>query len=476
MYMRIMFMHSKLLFVTGLIWVCTFMNPILGQDTIRILTEEQFLAIVKTNHPIAKQSDLLVKQANAQLLEARGLFDPFFMFDNQRKTFDGKTYFNYSNGELSVPTWYGVSLYTGIENNTGDFINTELTRNKSSYAGVSIPLLKDLVLDKRRAVLQQSKLFLRQSRSERRNLLNDLFLEAYQAYWNWARNYETYLILGNTIRVNEFRYELVKQSFEQGDRAAIDTSEALAQLLQFQQQREEAWLNYKKSSFELSVFLWSQNQPVYLTERVIPDTIWSKQTFQQVLLPPINEWISNVAQHPKLQMLDFKQQSMEVERKLKFQSMLPKVNLKYNFLQSGYDPLKGVGLNFMDNNYKFGLNVAVPVPNRNGIGQYRSAKIKVQSIQLDRSYMQSTIENKIFYYYNEVSNLRKQIEIVEQARKQYQALFDAEFLKFGLGETTLFLMNMRENKLLEVDRKLIELKAKYLQSIASLNWAAGRLN
>jgi hypothetical protein len=37
-------------------------------------------------------------------------------------------------------------------------------------------------------------------------------------------------------------------------------------------------------------------------------------------------------------------------------------------------------------------------------------------------------------------------------------------------------MNMRENKLLEVDRKLIELKAKYLQSIASLNWAAGRLN
>jgi outer membrane protein TolC len=469
-------MNSAIKKIVFICFISLFSNALHAQDTLRVLKEDAFLSMVRTYHPVAKQGGLLVEMARAELQTIRGAFDPVLYYSNEQKTFDGKNYFNYSNAELAVPTWMGVELYAGLENNFGDFLNTETTTGRTSYAGLSIPVLRDLILDKRRAALQQGKLFMQQSQWEKRNVINDLLLDASFAYWNWAKDYQVFLVLENTIRINEFRYELVKIAFTQGDRAAVDTTEALAQLQAFQQMREEAWLKFRKSSLELSTFLWLQNnQPVYLTDRVIPDTIWVQQNFTNVNLNNLSEWLTQVTtNHPKLQMIDFKLQALEVERRLKFQSLLPKADLKYNFLQRGYT-FGASNLNFFENNYKFGVNVAIPIPNRSGFGQYRSAKIKIQSTGLERSLTALEIENKVRFHYNEVFNLQKQIRIYEDAYKNYVRLFDAEQLKFSLGETTLFLLNTRENKALEALQKLLELKAKLYQAFASLNWASGQL-
>ncbi|HEX4957392.1 MAG TPA: TolC family protein [Lacibacter sp.] len=465
--------YTGLLFVLNLLLV----NTATAQDTVRTMRENEFLSIVRSYHPVAKQGALLVDMARAELQTIRGVFDPTLYYNNDQKTFDGKNYFNYSNAELAVPTWLGVELYAGAENNFGDFLNSESTAGRTSYAGVSIPVLRDLILDKRRAALQQGKLFVQQSRWEQRNVINDLLLDAYNAYWDWARQYQVFLVLENTVRINELRYELLKVSFEQGDRAAIDTTEALAQLQTFIQMREEALLKFRKASLELSTFLWlPDNRPVYITDRVIPDTLWAKQQFGTVNISNLTDWLTQTTtNHPKLQILELKTQSLEVERRLKFQSILPKADVKYNFLQRGYNVLGGSNYNFFENNYKFGINVAIPIPNRTGFGAYRAAKIKLQSIDLERNFTQLNLENKVRFHYNEVMNLQKQIRIYEDAYRNYVRLFEAEQLKFSLGETTVFLLNTRENKALEALQKLLELKSKFYQAFASLNWASGQL-
>lgn len=459
-----------ILYVTA----CTVLQ---AQDTVRVLAEDEFLAIVRQHHPVAKQAGLLVDAARAQLLSIRGNFDPVIFLNNDQKTFDGKNYFNYSNAELAVPTWFGVEVYAGLENNFGDFINPELSASRSSYAGISLPLLKDLILDKRRAALQQGKLFTQQSEFERRTVINDLLFDAYKAYWSWARDYQLLMVLDTTILLNEARYELVRISFQQGDRAGVDTTEALAQLQNFQQQREEAWLNFRKSTLEVSTFLWLQgNTPVYLSERVVPDTLWTSQSFRNFQVDQLSNWITQaVTNHPKLQQIDFKLQVLEVERRLKFQNLLPRLDLKYNFLQQGYNVANSINANFFENNYKFGVNAIIPIPNRSGIGDYRAARIKIKTTELDRSFTELNLENKVRFHYNEVLNLQKQITIYEAAYNNYVRLFDAEQLKFSFGETTLFLLNTRETKVLEAQQKLLELKAKFYQAFASLNWAAGVL-
>jgi outer membrane protein TolC len=457
--------------------ICLSVSKLKAQDSMRTLTEADFLAVVKAHHPVAKQAGLLVDLARAQLLSIRGNFDPLVFVNSDQKTFDGKNYFNYTNAELAVPTWFGVELYAGLENNFGDFTNNEFSLGQSSYAGISIPLLKDLVLDKRRAALQQGKLFTQQSEFERRTVINDLIFEATKSYWNWAKDYQVLMVLDTTIFLNEQRYQLVRISFQQGDRAAVDTTEALVQLQNFQQMREEAWLKFRKSSLELSAYLWlPNNQPAYLTEKVLPDTIWAKQQFTSFPVDALTNWLTQtVTNHPKLQQLDFKLQALEVERRLKFQSLLPKLDLKYNFLQKGYNVGNAFKNNLFENNYKFGVSAVIPIPNRSGIGNYRAARIKIKTTELDRSFTELSLENKVRFHYNEVLNLQKQIDIYEKAYANFVRLFAAEQLRFSLGETTLFLLNSRETKVLEAQQKLLELKTKFYQAFAALNWAAGVL-
>jgi hypothetical protein len=103
--------------------------------------------------------------------------DKAFYIANDQKTFDGKNYFFYSNPELKIPTWYGIEIKGGLENNYGDKLSGENTFGKSSYVGISIPLLKDLIIDKRRSDLAQSKILVNLNQEERQLVVNDLFLD-----------------------------------------------------------------------------------------------------------------------------------------------------------------------------------------------------------------------------------------------------------------------------------------------------------
>ncbi len=53
--------------------------------------------------------------------------------------------------------------------------------------------------------------------------------------------------------------------------------------------------------------------------------------------------------------------------------------------------------------------------------------------------------------------------------ENYTRLFLAEDTRFKMGESSLFLLNASENKMLEAMFKLIELQAKYL-NIKMLNY------
>ena len=57
-----------------------------------------------------------------------------------------------------------------------------------------------------------------------------------------------------------------------------------------------------------------------------------------------------------------------------------------------------------------------------------------------------------------------------------QLLFDAEKLKFENGESSLFLVNSRENKIIEAQIKLLEAQVKYLQTYFYLIYLQGAIN
>lgn len=458
--------------------VCISMaTPVWAQDSLAVLGPVQYLELVRQYHPVVKQAGLMVNNAEAQLLASRGLFDPAVYFTNDQKTFDGKNYYNYNHTTLKVPTWMGIELMAGLENNGGEFTNREVSLGQTSYAGISIPLAKNLLMDRRRAGLAQAKLFVQQSKAEQLLMVNDVLYDAMAAYWNWVADYQAYRILTNAVVINTKRYETLRITVEQGDRPGIDSTEALTQLLSFQAAQANAYNEFLKAGFELSNYLWTQDlQPAVLPATVIPAVNIDDTDPYKMQFKPLNELLDMAGtNHPKLQTYQFKLDALEIERQLKLQSLLPTLNLKYNILSKGYQVWDSFDAATLQNNYKFGLEVGIPLFLRQGRGDYRSAKLKIQATEVDRSATQLGIANKVKQYYNEMLNLLQQLRLQEQALQAYQKVFDVELMKFELGESTLFLLNSRENKVLESRQKVAELKAKYFKSLYAVEWAAGIL-
>jgi len=122
--------------------------------------------------------EIQIDQAKQDLRISRGAFDPVFNYNVGEKTFDGTSYYAYQQPQLSIPTWFGVTVKSGVEQVEGNRVDPTETMGRSSYLGLQIPLGRDLLTDKRRTDLQKAKIAKAASYTERRKMLNDLLLEA----------------------------------------------------------------------------------------------------------------------------------------------------------------------------------------------------------------------------------------------------------------------------------------------------------
>jgi outer membrane protein TolC len=266
------------------------LSTLYAQD--KYLSLEATTAIIRSYHPVVRQAKLEVAQMDAALQAARGLFDPSFYHVLEQKTFNGTDYFNYSSQTLKIPTWFGMDIKAGLANNSGLRTDPSLTAGKSTYVGVSIPVLKGLLFDKRRAAVQQGKLFVRMSQQDQRLVINELLLDANMAYWKWAAAHRVESVLSKALAVSESRYTWVYKAWLSGDRAAIDTVEAMAQLQAVQVMKSQAEYELQKTRLQLDNFLWTPDgKPYDLPDDVLPDTSWLTVPVKNVPIPGLEDML-----------------------------------------------------------------------------------------------------------------------------------------------------------------------------------------
>ena len=431
--------------------------------------------LINQYHPIAKQAEFKVDLSKAALLSSRGAFDPAFYLNNEQKTLNGKNYFYYNNPEIKIPTWYGVELKAGYENNYGENLSAESTLGKSSYVGVSVPLLKDLLIDKRRSDLAQSKILVQLSKEEKQLILNDLYLDGASSYWQWTYAFQKQQLFNSILKNAKDRLNFIKQSFQSGDRAAIDTVEGILQLQNFMNLQSQAWSDQIEEQSKLSNFLWdAKQQPYELNETVVPDSNWMNTDLKQITLPSLLQVIEEASViHPKIKLLNFKSDILQVEKQYKAQNLLPTFRVNYNFLNKGYQFTNPIKQSLYNNNYKAGVQFGLPLFLRQARGDLKQANIKIAQQQEETKQVKLEIENKIKKYYAELVALKNQQIITSSSVVNAKKLLDAEFQRFEIGESSLFLVNTRELKYIEVLLKSYELKTKFFKTLVALNWAKG---
>ncbi len=428
---------------------------------------KEYLGYVKKYHPVAKQAQLNIGIGQAKLMKARGGFDPKLEIDYDRKKFKGLEYYDLLNATFKVPTWYGIEFKGGFEQNDGDFLNPQnsVPQDGLFNAGISIPVGQGLVINDRMATLRKAKFFREQTKADRDILINTILYDASLAYFDWLKAYNEKEIYDSFLKNAKIRFEGIKKSVLLGDKAAIDTVEAKITFQNRALSLEQAKVKLTKQSLILSNFLWFENNiPVELQPNVIPDP--NVETDIDVTLEiegsPLSDF--TLENHPKLKSLNYKIEGLEIDRKLKANKLLPKIDLEYNFLTETPE----VSRSFTTAEYKGGVSFRFPLFLRKERGDLKLAKYKVQDAEFELETTQLQIKNKVIGIYAELESFTTQNQLIATIVTDYNTLLAAEERKFSFGESSLFLINSRERSLINAKLKSVEVQNKFFKAKAKL--------
>lgn len=435
------------------------------QDTL-MLKFNEYLGYVKKYHPIAKQAQLTISIGQANLMKARGGFDPKIEVDYDRKEFKETEYWDRLNATFKIPTYFGIELKGNFEQNEGQFINpSEFLPEDGLYsAGVSMSLGQGFWINERMATLKKAKFFREQAKADQDLLVNEVLYNASLAYFDWVQAYNNAEIFSDFLKNAQIRFEGVKSSALVGQVAAIDTVEAKIAMQNRALNLEQAKVSLIKKSLELSNFLWINNVPVELQENVIPDFNVSDDidVTLEIMGKPLDSF--TLENHPKLKSLNFKIDGLTVDKRLKANKLLPKIDVEYNFLTETPDQIRS----FETQQYKGGLSFRFPLFLRKERGDLRLAKFKLQDAQFERDNAEVQIQNKVLAIYRELDSYVIQNELIDAIVTDYNTLLAAEERKFSFGESSLFLINSRESKLIDAELKQNEVQNKFFKTKANL--------
>ncbi len=430
------------------------------------LSYNEFLGFVKKYHPMVKRANLEISKAQADLMVARGGFDPKIEVDFSQKKFKDKEYYSLLNSSFKIPTWYGIELKAGFENNDGYYVSPEntLPNQGLTSVGISVPLGQGLFINQRMADLQKAKLQVELSQSERKLQAILVLYDASLAYFNWSKNYNEVKLYENYSENARIRYQAIQRLIKEGDKPAIDSIESGINLKTRLLSLEDAQLKLSKAKLELANFLWLENNiPLELSDTLIPE---------QKLLETISETLKtndllnsdfSLLKHPKINALTNKIDILTVDKKWKANQLLPKIDLGYSYLSQ---PNYFDQYQFQD--HKIGLNFYFPLFLRKERGSLKLAKFKVQETQFLLETEKLQLQNKIKAQKMELESILKQNKMINELVNSNEMLLKSEERLFSFGESSLFLINTRENNLISVLLSKITLENRYYTSNSEL--------
>lgn len=452
------------------------LNNSLAQDSLR-LSYLDFMEQVVSFHPIVKQANLLAQTAKAKLQKARGGFDPKIHSNLNQKYYQDKNYFRIIQNQLKVPTrMAGIEFQGGYDYAEGNYLNPEnkVPKEGLTYIGMSIPLGQGFVIDRRRADLQQAKIFTKQTEAEQKLLLNNILREAGQFYQDWLEAYYKQKITQEAVDLAQIRMDGIREGFLVGNNAAIDTTEALIQLQTRQLSQIDAQNQFQNASQKLSAFLWDKSGlPLIFETLPIPDSLETFKYENLISITDLDGILENLNTHPKLLKYNYKIEKIQIERRFKADKLKPKLKIKYNYLF----PEKGKKSEFAPttNNFKWGFQLDYPLFLRTERGSLNETKIKISNSEYELEYEKQLLITKLQNYQNKLQGIAQQIALYENTVQNYNRLVEGENEKFRAGESYLFLVNKREMKRVEAQLKLLSLKVKFQKSLLDFYEASGEV-
>lgn len=448
----------------------------LGQDK-NVIDFESFKAMMN-NHPKARYAELAEEKGERELTRAKGAFDPKIDGNYQYKFFNGTEYYKQTGVGIDIPLRAPVAIKTSYENANGAYYNPEETTPNGGLVsvGVAVPLAQGLMTDRRRTEMRQAEAYVEYSKLERKRIRQELLHDAYSQYWMWWMTEQQYALYTEWKGVAANRLNITRERFVHGDIASIDTLETFIQLQQRAQKETGAQSKVVKEELQLTTYLWKQDEAgefnMLVTNNAMPqtditfDVALSSSTVLEAKAKSIAD------RNPELLRYAPVFDQLRAEERWKKEAMKPIVNVQYNAIAA---PTTGSSSVFTTNNYKWGTQLAWPIFMRKAKGELQLTRIKIEETQIEAELKIASLQNKALSSIQQLTLLQSQLTNTRSNIRNMQLLLDAEREKFSAGESSVFLINTREQQLFDLRLQEIDIAAQLKLAEIDLLFFLGEL-
>ena len=407
--------------------------------------------------------------STAYRMKAQGAFDPKIGGTFDTKRFDEKNYWRDWIGEVKIPTPSPITVSAGYETANGLFINDESTfpSNGLLFASLEVSLLRGLIFDEGRHGIQEARLMGVKNNLDREILLRDLFFMSSQIYLNWSTKFWQLQVYRNFQTIFTRQHQNIIQLYLSGDVPRIDTVESRINLNNLNNSLVAAQEKYQKAKQELDVFLWDLN--INPMEIILIPTEMEQPILYLEDRNILNAEIDNT---PFVDKIENELDLIGLDRRLIKEDLKPTLNLKFNSLVNLGDEITPAAYQLSD--YKMGANLIVPIRNRKTRAKLAFNKINNDSAELERTFKIQEIEQKVDNLIAQLDLRRDRLATNETTLDLSQALLDAENQKFNIGESSVFLLNKRQEQLIKAQLDNLSIQQEIADNLNELiYWTNG---
>ena len=442
----------------------------------------EVVASVERHYPLIEAAQQDQQAAQAELLSARGGFDPSLV-----ARAEGSPLGYYQNGrfdlrfEQPTPLW-GTNFFAGYRASVGKFADYDGKLETNQYgelrAGMSLPLWRNGSIDRRRAAIKRAELGVSVSQTGVVAQRIDAIRLASLRYFEWVATGQRLALAKQLLELAQGRDQALAIRVERGDLPQIDRVDNQRALLQRQGLLVSAQRSLQQATIELSIYLRdAQGEPLLCDTSRLPARLpapsgpslsatgaMAVEVAGSYDLQALRRDVELALRaRPELQRLQLQRQQLQVERDLAKNQMAPAIDV-----QAAVSQDFGPGSETREKTtVDAGVVIDIPLRNRVNRGRVSVAESGMQRISAQQRLQRDRIFAELADVRSALLAASARAQLAESEVQVARDVEAAEKTRYELGDSTLLLVNLREQATAEAALRQIDALLDYHRATAT---------
>ncbi len=348
--------------------------------------------------------------------------------------------------------------------------------NFDSFAGVSgrQPLLRDFGFGPTLASIRIARANRGISDWQFRQTVMDTVTRVTYAYHdlNFSHAY-----LRSATRSRDLAADLLAENekrFKVGSMSEYDVTSARSRVASRQENVLNAERQLRDTENALKQLISDDRTTGLLDERL---TIEPPAPAPIVVVDPVADFRIALEKRPDYQQAKLVLQRSDVNSRLQFNQLLPRVDLVGSYGHNGYDADRAASRRQVQDqdyrSYSWGVVVSVPLTFTTERGRYRVAKLQQRQSETQLQQIEQAIVVLVGNAAGQIETAQKRIQANRQARELAQATLDAEVKRLRVGQSSTFFVAQQQEILSFAEVREAAAQSDYTKALAEYDRQLG---